>query len=258
MLWNRASRGTTISGSRHGAPVLGAAEDEEAVVVAAGSEAGREWPGTSRQACRRTGGSTPRHDGERSTPSLRGSEAGRVSPGPGRQQCRETRDPMRNTSAVVGEAPPVLGAAGDEEAAVVAAGLETDRVRPGTGRPPRRGTRSPLGTTLPYGPREDDRLVSLVLAASPVSPLQCSDEAVGLRDRGHVAATGVESQVLDNRAPPTGTRLQRTASAVGVDTPRCRGGSGPQTRGTVERRPNVGMVMRGFQAGALPGPEPSR
>ncbi len=63
--------------------------------------------------------------------------------------------------------------------------------------------------------------MSLVLATSPASPLQWSDEAVkgsgGLRDRGRVAAAGVESQVLDSRAPPTGTRLQRAASKVEVE-----------------------------------------
>jgi hypothetical protein len=51
--------------------VLGAAEDDEAVVVAASF-------GT-----------------------------GLVSPGPGRPPCRETRSPMRSDAAEVGEAPPV-------------------------------------------------------------------------------------------------------------------------------------------------------
>jgi hypothetical protein len=77
--------------------VLGAAEDEEA--VARGSH-GEPWNGPG------------------------------TSPGPGRPPCRETSSPRRNDAAVVGEAPPVLGAAEDEEAVVVTASSGAGRVPP--------------------------------------------------------------------------------------------------------------------------------
>ena len=77
--------------------MLGAAEDEGAVVVTASLE--------------RTG----------------------YPPGPGRPLCRGTSSPRRNGAAVVGEAPPVLGAAEDEEAVVVTASSETGWVPPRPG-----------------------------------------------------------------------------------------------------------------------------
>jgi len=49
-------------------------------------------------------------------------------PGPGRPMCRGTSSPRRNEAAVVGEAPPALGAAGDGEAEVVTASSGTGRV----------------------------------------------------------------------------------------------------------------------------------
>jgi len=66
-----------------------------------------------------------------------------TSPGPGRPPCRESSSPMRGNAAVVGEAPPELGAAEDEKAMVVTASLGTGRVPPGPGRTSCRETRSP-------------------------------------------------------------------------------------------------------------------
>ena len=124
--------------------MLGAAEDEEVVVVAVSFGTGRvpPWPRPTTVSRDWDPCATVLRQSARRPPVLGAAEdeeavvvtasfgTGRVPPGLGRPLCRETSSPRRSDAAVVGEAPPVLGAAEDEEAVVVAASLGTGRVPP--------------------------------------------------------------------------------------------------------------------------------